>query len=872
MSNHRKMDSALRESIISVLTSKYGMRQSGENFAGGVCPDCGKKDLWAVGDEPWSIQCNRINNCGYKGLIRELHPELFKSVTERAESFMRDERKIDPKGIAKFYLSDERGLNPTRAGNFTQETAYNRKTGKGSATIRFYFPVANDKECFWERIIEDIGSDKANFPKGIYYSGYGWVTPEFNQRRGDVWIVEGIFDALALQEHGIRAISAMTCHNFPAKTIQSLNLDKLTTIVIALDSNKAGYEAIPKMIARVEELGFTNVQVALTRSKMDWNDCHIQDKLSPEDIELYYYNGDLFTATSAYNKALLMWKRNLWQSFIVEHDYKTYWAEVKNASGLQDKEDEEEDKEPELSLTQIGTCIIDFLYVERSIATDETRFYLDIQNSRGNDRGIFSGKHFKSPNEFGSRIIDTLPGANFSGKAHQIEKLYELKAPYIKTVHTIDYVGYCPEAKGYVYPQFAVKDGEIHLPNKEDYYSFKNYHIKNTFTPGSFNPSTNIKPVQWLDDYITAFGDRGLIVLAYFFGSLFATQIRHELGYFPFLEFTGEAGSGKTAVLEFMWKLMGRDNYEGINPTTSTPAGRYRTLNQFSNMPTSYIEGQSESKDAKKGKDDWLYESKTQFNGRSVRTKGKNNNGNDTDESPFYGSIVVSQNVKIDADEATLTRFIYLHMTSDHHTPAGKRASEKLMRLEIDDVSSFLLQTILQEKSILKIIFDKYEAIKDIFIDSDRVVHSRIRDVHKLLLAILEALTETYNIDYKNRDKAAKLIMRIAEDRQKDLDHDPEPVQEFWYLLEDLQRDENLDNRSSLINHSNNKEFELAINLNDIAKMARDRNLPPIDVTLLRKLLPKTKTFEFIENKTVKSSISGRTTRCYVFKWNGKWK
>ena len=868
MSNHRKMDSALRESIISLLTSKYGMRRSGDNFAGGICPDCGKKDLWAVGEEPWSIQCNRINNCGYKGLIRELHPELFKSVTERAESFMRDEKKIDPKGIAKFYLSDERGLNPTRAGNFTQETAYNHKTGKGSATIRFSFDVDNGQTAFWERIIEDIGGAKANFKPGVSYSGYGWVTPEFNKERKEVWIVEGIFDALALQEHGINAISAMTCHNFPNRTLTELELDPLTTIIIALDSNKAGYEAIPKMIERAKEIGFVNIKVALTKSSKDWNDCHIHNELSPYYTDLYLYNGSLFTATTAYEKAHLMWVRNGWQSFVVEHDFYTYWAEVKNVFSS----NEDDDDEPELSVVQIGTCIVDFLYVERSITTDETRFYLEIKNKRGARTGTFSGKHFKSAGEFGSRIIDTLPGANFSGKAHQVEKLYELKAPYIKTVNTIDYVGYCPEAGGYVYPQFAVKNGELFKANKEDYYSFKNYHIKNTFTPGSFNPSTEIKNIQWLQDFITAFGDRGIVVLAYFFGSLFATQIRQRLGFFPFLEFTGEAGSGKTAVLEFLWKLMGRDNYEGINPTTSTAAGRYRTLSQFSNMPTSYIEGQSESKDSKQGKDNWLYESKTQFNGRSVRSKGNKNNGNDTDESPFLGSIVVSQNVKIDADEATLTRFIYLHMTSEHHTPAGKRATERLHALETEDVSSFLLQTILQEQSILKIIFDKYEALKDIYTNNERVIHTRIRDVHRLMLAILEALTETYNIDYKNRDKAAKLIMKIAEDRQKDLDHDPEPVQEFWYLLEDLQRDEDPLRHNSIINHSNNKEFELAINLNHIATMARDRNLPPIDVTLLRKLLPKTKTFEFIENKTVKSSIHGKTTRCYVFKWNGKWK
>lgn len=857
---NNRMDDALSSSIIDLLRKQYGMRRSGENFARGVCPSCGKKELWAVGDQPWSIQCNRIENCGYKGLIREVHPELFKSITERAE--MQNATVTDPRRVAKFYLSEERKLNPTRAGAFTQETAFNPKTGKGSATIRFGLTVANGKESYWERVIEDIGGPKANFKPGASYSGFGWVPPEFNKEAPEIWIVEGIFDALALQENGISAISAMTCHNFPEQTLKALDINPLTYIIIALDSNKAGYDAIPKMIQRANDMGFLNVKVSLTGSKDDWNDCHIKGKLTKSDLSLYRYNGSLFTAKSAYNKALLMWNRNGWQSFIVEYDHKTYWAEAKNTSSQKDDDDDE----PELSVVEIGSCIIDFLYVERSIATDETRFYLDVRNKRGSNKGIFSGKHFKSASEFGARIIDTLPGSNFSGKGPHLEALYNLKAPYIKTVNTIDYVGYCPEAKAYVYPQFAVKDGELFLPNNEDYYSLNGYHIKNTFIPGAFNPSTNLKKVTWINDYITAFGPQGLIVLAYFFGSLFATQIRQNLGFFPFLEFTGEAGAGKTAVLEFLWKVMGRENYEGLNPTTSTNAGRYRTLNQFSNMPTSYLEGQSESKDAKKGRDDWLYELKSLFNGRSMRSKGLKTSGNDTDESPFYGSIVISQNVKIQADEATLTRLIYQHMTREHHTPEGKRAAIKLHGMEMEDVSSFLLQSIMQEKKVMEMILSKYPEYQKIVSSNERIEHSRVIDVHALLLAIFYALGQTWNIDYKTQNITQNHILKIAEDRQRDLDHDPDELQEFWYLLEDFMRGE------IEINHSNNPRFELAINLNHIANLVRDTGLPFLDVPLLRKLLPNSKTFEFIDNKTVKSSINQKTTRCYVFKWNGEWK
>lgn len=48
---------------------------------------------------------------------------------------------------------------------------------------------------------------------------------------------------------------------------------------------------------------------------------------------------------------------------------------------------------------------------------------------------------------------------------------------------------------------------------------------------------------------------------------------------FLFLEIVGEPGSGKTTLIQFLWKLFGRD-YEGFDPSKSTAAGRMRTFTQ----------------------------------------------------------------------------------------------------------------------------------------------------------------------------------------------------------------------------------------------------------------------------------------------------
>jgi Cdc6-like AAA superfamily ATPase len=68
------------------------------------------------------------------------------------------------------------------------------------------------------------------------------------------------------------------------------------------------------------------------------------------------------------------------------------------------------------------------------------------------------------------------------------------------------------------------------------------------------------------------------VCLSFFFGSLFAEQVRTEMKSFPFLEMHGLPGTGKTTLVEFLWKLLGRENYEGFDPAKATPAAMARNL------------------------------------------------------------------------------------------------------------------------------------------------------------------------------------------------------------------------------------------------------------------------------------------------------
>lgn len=71
---------------------------------------------------------------------------------------------------------------------------------------------------------------------------------------------------------------------------------------------------------------------------------------------------------------------------------------------------------------------------------------------------------------------------------------------------------------------------------------------------------TNYVPTPapvWLPLFITAFGAKGLVALAWWLGSLHSNRIRKLLGGYPILEVIGDAGAGKSCLMQTLWRLLG---------------------------------------------------------------------------------------------------------------------------------------------------------------------------------------------------------------------------------------------------------------------------------------------------------------------------
>ncbi len=55
-------------------------------------------------------------------------------------------------------------------------------------------------------------------------------------------------------------------------------------------------------------------------------------------------------------------------------------------------------------------------------------------------------------------------------------------------------------------------------------------------------------------------------------GRSLRSQIRKTHKSYPFLEICGEPGSGKCTLIEFLWRLCGRADYEGFDASKSSAA------------------------------------------------------------------------------------------------------------------------------------------------------------------------------------------------------------------------------------------------------------------------------------------------------------
>ena len=879
MSAKKDYDKIYHEEVIKALKDdsqlNLKLNKDGTYLVGGKCPGhkCGKNEVYISVAEPYRLACSRMDKCGWSQTTYERYPELFERLSDKYPV-----TPENPNAAADAYLSVVRGFPLDKLKDIVYKQAQ-LKIADGSLAEVVQFKLAGGH---WSRLI-DAKSIKANknrkamIDTGLRYKGLGWIAPEVQFIDNEtIFIVEGIFHAIALWLAGFKAIAAISCNNLPDQLIEA-HKDKKITWILAYDNDEAGRTHILKYYDQLKSQKY-EVRAALTEDKADWDDVYKAGKLTKDYIEKAKYRGKLLTASSKESKAYYIFEETNQGFYLLDFNKCLFTVKVALKEYYEDinKEDNHDGElqtfKKHATISQICNCIPYFKYIEKDSVTGDQQyfFYLQFPNKKLDCTEPFTPSAVANAKAFCKEMLSRTPGGNFEATDKVLQMLRNKWFNNPKTVKTLPFVGYDENTRIYCFNHFGYKDGQRLEINKDGYIEAGNNYIKTNLKSIEILEATQPFNTKWFNDFFKVHHYNGLTVLAWWTGSLFSQQIKQRLKSWPFLEFTGEPNAGKTTLIRFLWALFGRPNNEGIKPGDgSSNTGLRRTLSQVANMPTVLLEADQEvvvngRTIIKQYPWDSLKEL-FDYNG-VLKALGVKTNGNDTLELIFQGTICISQNNKVVSTEATLTRIFHIHATKEHHTRELEKVADKLNNLSYDFLAGYLEHVLSNEPKWLATFFESYPKYRQHLQQNAQIKNSRIVLTHALVMAAAYATKQLFSDWNDNISKELiKHIEKRAVDRQQTISNEPEPLKNFWGHVHFINDSSDL---GEVLNHSPNPKEEIAINMTHLMGIARDYGIF-IDENIT-KLFPKSTTYKLIGNKTVRSPIKkGKQVKCWVFSKTG---
>ncbi|BAS67611.1 CHC2 zinc finger domain-containing protein [Bathymodiolus septemdierum thioautotrophic gill symbiont] len=887
--NQNRINQIKQASSLSEIVKDFGIALKANR---GKCPLCESSS------NSFSVNSDYFNcfKCGGKGDVVEFVQQTqgldfvnaMKLLGNRAgistEESITKAAGDAPKAAAKMYLT-ERGLDIDESWYSQEIFGYSNKQ---SATVRFAIG-----ETYWERIIDaHLFTHKAHFKKGSTYKGECWQPPAQRIVKNDrIYITEGIFDAIALmQGMNYKVASAMSTSNFPQNLIDK-HKDKGITWCLALDNGEAGSYASKKWAKILRDMD-EKVEVYYPSDKRDWNDLYRSKALNADLLEDYWWRGQVLVSQSASERmAWLSVEARVKNKFIPNKRVVTF-ANCYFGCSLTDEANAEENEQiyqaiedknyfqvvnlltPSIKSNRIGTAVATLLYTQFDPIDSMYSYYFDIaQNGVKKSKKVALAANMTiDAKTFHTALWGKVGQSSFRGSAAQMNEISDGWVSVRKpTVETIRHMGYSPTHKAYVFENFGYKDGRMIKANEHDYLNIGNLALKTTFD-GWDIPNPDNKKSAWFDDFYLSSGNEGLTALAFWCMSLFASQVRSRNGHgeITFFEYTGIAHSGKSSVISFLWKLIGRENFEGEDPEKMTPAALARYFMQASNIPAVLLEGDRSMVEGHRKKFS-MDQVKTLHSGHSPYGRGIRNNGINIDSVPFLGTLVISQNAAVEGEPQILNRIVQCVANKKGFSHEGFEASKRLKRLKGEQVIHFLHDALSKESKIMEeygIWFDEYT---EFLLNRKNIKDARIAEGHAQIMAFGKCLKLIVpEFDDHRLKKWIEFMVDLAVKRQTACQTDTPLVQKFWEIYDTFNEeigstDEFTTVQSEqLINHSKDPDL-IAISLPLFKKMAEE-NRQQIDVDALKALLVNSKRHKFIKQKKINSVILGKIVHCWIFK------
>lgn len=843
----------LKSALLEKLVEDYNFTLGdNNNLSRGICPSCQQKELWG---NSFFIKCNKLNNCAYEEKVRNLYPEFFTNFNARFS----DEK--EPKAIANAYMSMARGLPAERISHLYEQGSFTSlKSNVSTATVRFY--LDNAKKIYMERFVEDIFVQdnhgektlrRANF-KGPH-SGLAWQDPNIKIKK-EVVFVEGIIDAISLNLIGVPAVAILSCGNFPGGFLEKTA--KNIKLIWALDNDRAGRSSIFKHIAVASELGFTNQTAALSPPGVDFNDVHKSGELNQKEFKNCLYKGSFLLCANERQAASLHYSKYKRENFYLDFKSQIFICRVEKAEKAE--KTSKTDIKPVIKVTQVANFSFDFSYFQKHYVTGESHYYGQLAKTGASSEGAFAAYSITSATEFKKRAMSVCNGAVFFGTTKNLDALIAQKTAALPEVRALDFLGYDKKTAAYIFNNKAFWNNRVIHKNDRGYYQINKHFVTTSEKSENFiiNEAGYYNP-HWIIDLQDAFGYKGLVLLSFWIGSFFVEQIRSKQQSYPFLEVIGDAGAGKSSILEFLWRLSGRDNYEGFDPHKASFSAKGRNLAKYSNLPVVMIE-------ADRGIDGVRFpwdEFKNAYNGGIIFSRGLKTPGNDTYEPPFKGALIISQNVEVVASPAFLERIVRLKFKAAENSGATRAAVRRLLSYKIEELSYFVELILKQGTTILKVYFREFNKAEE-FLFKSKINHDRTIKNHAQILALLEVVLTllAHNLDENQirdlREQLRGYVVSMATRAANRVAKDDVLVRDFWDVYHYLEATD-----KTKINLSNDNQL-IKINLNQFIEVAAAAKQQLPKLSDLKSALKTSKKYKYIANNKNVRGVAG-VKKCWVF-------
>jgi len=853
-------------------------RSQGGGYYNIDCPGCNESEAY-ISKSLAGIKCNRENNCGAFTPLVDCLPGLKSEILDLDRP-----DPNDPKGLAKRHIA-ARGLKLEGKDEwFSQGNYKNPDTGRSYDTVKFVFPNG-EKNLIWQRLIGVNKGDKSR-TFGLY-QGKLYFLP--NVKLGEVkevWITEGIFKSWALDDFGLAAGTALSSSN-KYLTFEEFGQAR-PKLIFAGDydpinekkGTRAGVVWAKVAQERAQEMGFPTA-LAFPPEGIDWDDLAKEGKLNQEAIDEALWRGRLEESKNAEAYAKLLFERSKRKTLVFNYKNQLFGCTKK-----------EVDEEASYMIETLGNFGLEFLYVEIDQITEDAGYSVRIHyiHGKGSKVVCLTAGAISATGKLRETILNKAPGAFFHGQDNWLKTMllqnFQTQADIVRVLSK---TGYDPQTEAYVFPSFAFgSDGQAYLPNKLEYTDLgdRNF-VKKVADPTlkklPFIVPPNETEFLWFDDFYAAFGNKGLVTLAYFTASLFAEQIRKRLEAFPFLLLLGEPGTGKSTLLRFIWKLLCRPGFEGTPLSeTSSKIGLHRTMEHFCNLPTVLLEGEEGEDDKGRKVTPFNFEhTKTWYNHAGIiRTVGIKSAGNETYTSYFESALVIAQNGEVEASTAVLERFNRLLFSKDPNQFNREKAqnAKRIAGLgpEIGGYLGFVLKNQVKAKRLFFEAFPEQTAWlhpekpdpqnKLAPLKNDRIVFN-----HTILLAAGNMVVKLLGLDRQVFTSYANFVRDLAYDREDTLRSDSATVSDFFEQVRKLAHDDKYwkpnpkhpEEQAFTLNHSIKPDV-LAISMTEIESAFRSAGWA-FEKDRLYGELKKAKEFKFEHsNHPVKSRFSG-TVKCWVF-------